>query len=79
MTAPPPKPAHVTCRKKRRYPDELTARAAAMWSISQSETERLWVYACELCKGWHLTSRPNGRRRLVTEDNPVHGRRGPDG
>lgn len=72
MTAPPLKPAQATCLKKRRFPDELTARAAAMWSIASSDVKRLWVYPCALCKGWHLTSKSQGRRWLVTEDNPVH-------
>lgn len=29
----------------------------------------LWVYHCSECKGWHLTSKGNGVKYMVTKDN----------
>lgn len=61
------------CEAKRRHPDELLARAAAMRAIEiHNETDRLWVYQCPECRGWHLTKRNNGIGKMVTADNPIH-------
>ena len=74
MTAPPVKKEIRVCQKKHRHPDELTAQAAAMDSIARYQnTDKLFVYQCLHCRGWHLTRFPNGEGRMVTADNPVHG------
>ena len=57
---------------KRRYPDELSARAMAMNSIEISEIKQLWLYHCQECKGWHLTRQNQGKRLLVEEGKPVY-------
>ena len=73
MTAPPLKQVVVTCLNKRRYSDEVTARAAAMFVLGRNgNIKTLWVYPCYQCRGWHLTKRNNGVRTKVTPDNPVH-------
>lgn len=73
MTAPPLKKSVATCQKKRRHPDELTARAAAMVAIEiNKNADTLYVYQCKHCHGWHLTRFQIGIGRMVTADNPVH-------
>jgi hypothetical protein len=42
------------CESKRRYPDELTARAAGQFYSAKNEVT-LYLYPCSLCRGWHLT------------------------
>jgi hypothetical protein len=75
MSAPPLKKKVVTCQSKRRHPDEITARAAAMRAIQyRGQVNKLWVYPCPECRGWHLTKKNNGLGALVTADNPVHSR-----
>lgn len=77
----PPKPKKrkerldPTCRGKRRYSDDVAARAAAAVSLEeQANRTKLWVYKCPHCFGWHLTHKNGGRGSLVTADNPVHTR-----
>jgi hypothetical protein len=61
-----------TCKSKRRYSDEPEARAAGMVSLAERPgQERLFVYLCPHCDGWHLTKSSQGRRAMVTADNPV--------
>lgn len=61
------------CRKKRYYTDEIAARAGALLALSEwADTQRLWVYECKKCPGWHLTSVNQGQRWLVTAGEPVH-------
>jgi hypothetical protein len=77
MSAPPLKRPVATCQAKRRYPDELTARAVAQTYLEHPLTyeagvHKLWVYRCPECHGWHTTKRPHGRRWLVTRDELVH-------
>jgi hypothetical protein len=73
MTAPPLKKPVLICANKRRYPDELSARAAAMFALGHNgNLKTLWVYPCYQCRGWHLTKRNNGIRLKVTAENPVH-------
>lgn len=70
MTAPPPKGHAKTCANKRRYPCELTARAAAMDSIERNGNAKvLGVYRCPYCNGWHLTRQVGAY--AVTSADPV--------
>ena len=70
MTAPPPKGHAKTCANKRRYPCELTARAAAMDSIERhGNVQVLGVYLCPHCGGWHLTRQIGNY--AVTSADPV--------
>lgn len=60
------------CLKKRRYTDECQARAAAMDSLERHPGEdKLYVYRCNCCAGWHLTKSNHGRKFLVTVNNPA--------
>ena len=70
MTAPPLKGHNKTCASKRRYPCELTARAAAMESIEVNGNAKvLGVYQCPHCNGWHLTRQVG--TYAVTSADPV--------
>lgn len=70
MTAPPLKGHTKTCASKRRYPCELTARAAAMDSIERNGNAKvLGVYRCPQCGGWHLTRQMGDY--AVTSADPV--------
>lgn len=72
MTAPRLKGHAATCAGKRRHPDELTARAAAVRVLNhpKAATSILYVYPCPVCRGWHLTKRERGNGTPVTPDNP---------
>jgi hypothetical protein len=62
-----------SCKKKHRHPDELTARAAAMSSIqTHHNVEKLHVYHCPVCSGWHLTKKGSDIDVAITEQNPFH-------
>jgi len=60
------------CADKRRMVDEAAARAMALVAIEERKgerrTDRLWVYRCNRCDGWHLTSKSKGSRWLVQAD-----------
>lgn len=77
MSAPPLKKVVANCLNKRRYPDEMTARAAAMTYLDHPENylnglDKLWVYKCHECNRWHTTSRSKSKRWLVTRTEPIH-------
>jgi hypothetical protein len=55
----PPHPDDA-CPRKVRYTSEIAARMGAQASITTRDPnaprlERLWVYQCPVCSGWHLT------------------------
>lgn len=57
----------MTCREKRNYPDEVSARAGALLSLEErGNRSTLWVYKCPHCDRWHLTSKDSGKRRRVS-------------
>lgn len=49
------------CSRKQRYSDEFGARAAGQVFGSKNSIQ-LYVYPCGLCRGWHLTKRPQSRK-----------------
>jgi hypothetical protein len=53
------------CQRKRRYPSEAEATAAAL-----AATVTLRPYRCALCKRWHLTSRTKGMKSLPQPGKP---------
>lgn len=62
--------ALLVCSSKHRHADEATARSAAMTAIElYKKVDRLHVYKCPVCHGWHLTRKPNGM--AVTASDPV--------
>lgn len=52
------------CERKHRHPDEFVARAAGQARQEQSGV-KLYVYLCEICRGWHLTKNWNGPQSAV--------------
>lgn len=54
---------HGSCGRKVRHATELYALRAASESMRRSMRDGdgtpLWVYRCEMCGGWHLTSHPD--------------------
>jgi hypothetical protein len=55
-----------TCKAKPRYVSEVEARANALLSLeTRRDTDRIWVYRCRHCSGWHLTSSNQGKRYMV--------------
>lgn len=72
MSAPPVKRKQkINCMNKRRYPDEITARAVTAHLIDAGLTDRpvLWVYRCSECRGFHLTKRFSQRVPGVTSSD----------
>lgn len=58
-----------TCKNKRRFVSEVEARAGALVSVDERrDTDRLWVYLCAECAGWHLTSSAHSNRWLVEKE-----------
>lgn len=57
-----------TCLSKRRYSDELAARAVGVNRLRRGDvaTDRLWTYQCGNCRGWHLTKRPDDDSAPIT-------------
>lgn len=58
------------CKMKDRFTDEPQARAAALFAIENPRNgdkprTQLWVYRCDHCSGWHMTSRRHDHRWLV--------------
>ncbi len=50
-----------SCTGKNRYTSEYIARATGQFRLNDerpghaAETQTLWPYPCQLCRGWHLT------------------------
>lgn len=67
MSAPPLKGNVLACSNKRRWCDEFAARAGAMDAINRYRVaDRLWIYNCSYCRGWHLTKSNCGIDYMVT-------------
>ncbi len=49
------------CGKKRRYRTEKYARQMAN-ACEKRRKVKLRVYACAMCNGWHITSKPEKAR-----------------
>lgn len=56
------------CKRKQRYPEELTAVAAGMGYLEHAanKTRLLWTYRCKFCKGWHLTKLRQVNKQPIT-------------
>lgn len=70
MSAPNPTIHEEACAKKKRYADDLTARAAAMESCSKYGEDVLFTYQCPVCRGWHLTKNEQRGQAAVSKTNP---------
>jgi hypothetical protein len=62
---PPPPPVsfqpraaqRATCATKERYDSEAEARSIALMNTPRGRGAATSAYHCEICGGWHLTSR----------------------
>lgn len=68
MSAPKVNPEIAICQAKRRYSDELGARASASVICERTSKDKLGVYFCRFCRGWHVTSLTTTRGWRVTPD-----------
>lgn len=61
------------CTSKRRYSDELAARAGGMISLEIQDTgySKLWPYKCAICRGWHLSKKVRHGVAPITEQQAV--------
>lgn len=50
------------CEGKRRYSDEFGARAAGQ-CLEVENSVKLYMYPCEVCRGWHLTKTKQAKDR----------------
>jgi hypothetical protein len=66
-----------TCKDKRRFTDEIHAKAVGMIELEENcgNGKQLWVYPCRACDGWHLTSKNQGRHREVPNPRAAHAHR----
>ena len=48
----------IGCSGKRRYPDLISAHAAADHMCSLIGSPEVYLYLCKHCKGYHLTKAP---------------------
>ncbi|HWK30278.1 MAG TPA: hypothetical protein VNS09_27160 [Solirubrobacter sp.] len=46
-----------TCATKERYDSEAEARSIALMNAPRGRGTATTAYRCEICGGWHLTSR----------------------
>ena len=53
----PPRAQRVSCERKERYASEAEARSIALMNAPRGRSAAVAPYRCELCGGWHLTSR----------------------
>ena len=63
------------CHAKNRYSDEYGARAAGQCLQEENEV-KLYMYPCELCRGWHLTRRIQRKDRYDVDYKYPRTRRG---
>ena len=72
MSAPPKKKQIIVCERKRRFPDEMAARAVAMINLQTGggkDIKYLSIYKCPHCNGWHMTRNKKSRISLVTAES----------
>lgn len=50
----------IACTTKVKHATETMARMAARCVLYKKYRDAMWVYPCEFCDGWHVTSRPSG-------------------
>ena len=67
MSAPLRRNGHLVshivrgCESKRRFSDEYGARAAGQITGEEKQL-KLYIYPCDLCRGWHLTRNKQQRK-----------------
>lgn len=60
-----------SCTEKHRWADEFAARAVAQNMCIQGVAKKgaMWVYPCEACRGWHVTSKHYKSKFKVTAEH----------
>jgi hypothetical protein len=54
-------PAYIAaCQSKNYYPTAYQAAQSAAHKVRKGYVMRLWIYHCQCCRGWHLTSHNQG-------------------
>ena len=48
----------ANCATKERYASEAEARSIALMNAPRGRGAAVTSYHCDVCDGWHLTSRP---------------------
>jgi len=71
MNAPRTNPHIIACRRKLRYSDEVSARAAASVICERHELVSVGIYRCKVCSGWHVSTNRRSRRWSVTAGQTV--------
>lgn len=73
MSAAPISKSKENCLKKRRFANDMEARASALVSLSHHRNLiRLYVYDCPHCLGIHLTKQEGPRTKLVMPELPYY-------
>ena len=57
VTFQPRAAPRATCATKERYDSEAEARSIALMNTPRGRGAATSAYHCEICGGWHLTSR----------------------
>jgi hypothetical protein len=60
-----------SCKKKRRFPDEASARTVGYLRCADrlGNGVNLYVYECKFCRGFHLTKIPQQPEQNVLRSN----------
>jgi len=53
----PQGPRRAACETKERYDSEAEARSIALMNVPRGRGAATAPYHCDVCGGWHLTSR----------------------
>jgi hypothetical protein len=53
----PPRAQRASCDRKERYASEAEARSIALMNAPPGRAAAVKPYRCELCGGWHLTTK----------------------
>lgn len=73
MSEAPMSKSKENCLKKRRFANDMEARASALVSLSHHRNLiRLYVYDCPHCLGIHLTKQEGPRAKLVMPELPYY-------
>ena len=63
-----------SCLNKRRFTNEAVARAGAQIHCDEGKARNgaMWIYACENCRGWHMSGSPGLIKFKVTSESMYH-------
>lgn len=55
------------CTSKQRWSDEMAAQAGAASCVERGTADRLYVYKCPECHGYHLTKRVQFNKPAINQ------------